>query len=193
MRPREGDRIVDVGCGDGTQAILPPELEVCGVDYVERPGYVQGSRSFVKADARALPFADREFEIAFSNSVIEHIVDGNDRARYAAELRRVAGRYFVQTPNRGFPIEPHSLLPLVHLLPARLGRFLWRFGVSTDPHESVRLLGARELRQLFPDAEILRERLGPFTKSLVAAGPRDELPTKRRVRAGRRESSSSGS
>jgi hypothetical protein len=91
-------------------------------------------------------------------------------------VRRVAGRYFVQTPNRGFPIEPHSLLPLVHLLPPGLGRRLWRFGVSTDPYESARLLGARELRRLFPDARIVRERFGPMTKSLVAAGPAESLP-----------------
>jgi SAM-dependent methyltransferase len=193
MHPREGERLVDVGCGEGTQVIIPPGLEVLGVDRVERPAYAQGSRRFVKADATALPFADGEFEIAFSNSVIEHIVDAADRARYAAEVRRVAGRYFVQTPSRSFPVEPHSLLPLVHLLPPSLGRRLWRFGVSTDPYESARLLGVRELRRLFPDAAIVRERLGPLTKSLVAAGPVESLPTRRRGCGGRRGSSSAGS
>jgi SAM-dependent methyltransferase len=180
MRPQEGDRVVDVGCGEGGQAILPPGLDVLGVDRVDRPAYAQGSRRFLRADARALPFADGEFEIAFSNSVIEHIVDAADRARYAAEVRRVGRRYFVQTPNRGFPVEPHALLPLVHLLPPSLGRRLWRFGVSTDPYESARLLGARELRRLFPDAAIVRERVGPLTKSLVAAGPVESLPTRPR-------------
>lgn len=184
---------MDVGCGEGMQTILPPELAVVGVDRVDRPAYAQGSREFVKADARDLPFADDEFEIAFSNSVIEHVVDPEDRARYAAEVRRVARRYFVQTPNRGFPIEPHSLLPLVHLLPPRLGRRLWRLGVSTDPYESARLLGARELRRLFPDAAIVRERLGPMTKSLVAAGPAESLPTRRRGRGALRGRSSAGS
>jgi SAM-dependent methyltransferase len=180
MRPQAGDRVVDVGCGEGGQSIIPPGLEVCGVDNVDRPAYAQGSRTFLKADARALPFADDEFEIAFSNSVIEHIVDPADRARYAAEIRRVARRYFVQTPNRFFPVEPHSLLPLVHLLPPGLGRRLWRFGVSTDPYQSARLLGAKELRRLFPDAAIVRERVGPLTKSLVVAGPVESPATRRR-------------
>ena len=94
------------------------------------------------------------------------------RDAYARELRRVAARWFVQTPNRWFPIEPHALLPFVHWLPRPLGRRLWRLGVSGDPYDEVRLLGERELRSLFPDAEIVRERAGPFTKSLVAVGPR---------------------
>jgi SAM-dependent methyltransferase len=169
MRPAPGEAVLDVGCGEGGLAAALPEVEVTGVDTVERPGY-PGAR-FVRADGRALPFGDREFSIAHSNSVIEHVVDPDDRRRFASELRRVGERYFVQTPNRSFPVEPHALLPLVHLLPRRLGRRLWRLGVSDEPFDGTRLLGARELRELFPDAVIVRERFGPLTKSLVATGP----------------------
>jgi SAM-dependent methyltransferase len=179
MLPAPDDRIVDVGCGERGLAELEPERPITGVDRVERPGYARGPRRFVKADARALPFADGEFAIAYSNSVVEHVVEPADRRRFAAEVRRVGRRYFVQTPNRWFPVEPHALLPLIHFLPRRLGRRLWRLGVSDDPFEGTRLLGARELRGLFPDAAIVRERLGPLTKSLVAAGPRELLPTRR--------------
>jgi len=174
IRPGPDERVVDVGCGEGGLAASAPGLSVTGVDTVERPGY-PGER-FVRADGRALPFAEDEFPVAYSNSVIEHVVEPGDRRRFAAELRRVGRRYFVQTPNRSFPIEPHALLPLVHLLPHRLGRRLWRLGVSEDPFEGTRLLGARELRELFPDAVIVRERFGPLTKSLVAAGPATRLP-----------------
>ena len=169
MDPQPGERIVDVGCGEIGLAAYQSGNEITGVDLVDRPGY---PGPFVRADARELPFADREFDIAHSNSLIEHVGDRSDRERVAAELRRVGRRYFVQTPNRGFPIEPHSLLPFVHMLPRRLGRRLWRYGVSDDPFDDTWLLGARELQELFPDAEIVRERFGPLTKSLIATGPR---------------------
>jgi SAM-dependent methyltransferase len=170
--PRAGERAVDVGCGTAGLAAAEPALAVTGVDRDPRPGYP--GASFVQADATDLPFADGEFDIAYSNSVIEHL-PLHAREAYAREMARVGRRWFVQTPNRGFPIEPHALLPLVHWLPRRAGRALWRLGVSGDPYDEVHLLGARELRRLFPDAVIVRERAGPLTKSLVAVGPRERV------------------
>lgn len=186
MRPSPDASIVDVGCGEAGLAEFEPEARITGVDRIERPAYASGPRRFVRADALRLPFADGEFDIAYSNSLIEHI-EPADRERFAAELRRVGRSYFVQTPNRWFPVEPHTLLPLFQLLPAPLRRRLWRLGVSKDPFEDIRLLDARELRRLFPDAEIVRERIGPLTKSLVAVGGADrrdgEAPaTRRRAR-----------
>lgn len=182
MEPGPDESIVDVGCGEAGLAAFEPEQPVTGVDIVERPGYAEGRRRFVCADARELPFADDEFAIAYSNSVVEHVVEPKDRRRYADELRRVGRSYFVQTPNRWFPVEPHALLPLVHWLPRGLGRRLWPLGVSDDPFEQTRLLGAGELRRLFPDGLIVRERVGPLTKSLVVAGPREVVVTRRRGR-----------
>jgi SAM-dependent methyltransferase len=172
LAPRPGQRLVDVGCGELGVAAFVTDLELTGVDRVPRPGYEAAGRRFVQADARDLPFGDGEFDIAYSNSLIEHVVEPEDRERVAREIRRVGKRYFVQTPNRWFPVEPHALLPGVHLLPRRLGRRLWDLGVSDDPFDETRLLGAAELRRLFPDADIVRERLGPLTKSLIAVGPR---------------------
>jgi SAM-dependent methyltransferase len=179
--PQPGETILDVGCGPaGTGlAALEPAAPITGVDSVNRPGYAAGPRSFVEADGRALPFEDSSFAIAYSNSVIEHL-DPADRPRFAAEIRRVAGRYLVQTPNRWFPIEPHVLLPGFQFLPLRARRRLWRLGVSRDEFADIRLLDAAELRRLFPDAVIVRERLGGLTKSLIAAGPARKL---RRVAA----------
>jgi SAM-dependent methyltransferase len=171
IAPGPEETVVDVGCSEQGLAAFAPQMRITGVDRVPRPGYAAERRRFVQADGTDLPFADGEFDVAYCNSVIEHVVEPAARARLAAELRRVAARYFVQTPNRWFPVEPHSLLPLVHYLPRSLGRRLWRFGVSGDPFDETRLLGARELRRLFPDARIVRERLGPLTKSLVAFGP----------------------
>jgi len=172
IEPQAGERAVDVGCGAGGLAASASDLEVTGVDREPRPGYP--GTCFVKADATALPFGDGEFDIAYSNSVVEHLPP-KAREAYARELRRVGRRWFVQTPNRWFPIEPHALLPFVHWLPRAAGRALWRLGVSGDPYDEVRLLDARELRRLFPGSVILRERTGPLTKSLIAVGPRERV------------------
>lgn len=176
VAPRPGEAIVDVGCGPaGTGlAMLEPDAPITGVDAAHRPGYAEGPRSFVQADARALPFEDDSFAIAHSSSVIEHL-DPVDRPRFAAELRRVAGRYIVQTPNRWFPVEPHVLLPGFQFLPLALRRRLWPLGVSKDPFQDIRLLDAAELRRLFPDAVIVRERFLGLTKSLIAVGPATRL------------------
>ena len=172
IAPQPGERVVDVGCGTTGLAASEPDLDVTGVDRELRPGY-PGTR-FVQGDATQLPFTDGEFDVAYSNSVIEHLAPAA-REEYAREVRRVAGRWFVQTPNRAFPVEPHALLPFVHWLPRPLGRALWRLGVSGDPYDEVKLLSARELRRLFPDAVLVRERVGPLTKSLVAAGPPERI------------------
>jgi SAM-dependent methyltransferase len=155
-------RIVDLGCGGLGLRGLAPGLDITGVDIVERPGY---PGPFVLADVAAgLPFADAQFDLAYCNSVIEH-VPPPARPAFAAELRRVARGWYVQTPARSFPIEPHSLLPGAQWLPAVARRRYWRLGAQ-GTWEDLPLLRRGELEQLFGAAE--RERFGPFTKSWVS-------------------------
>ncbi len=172
MAPRPEDRIIDIGCGTEGLAGFEPAGEITGLDAVERPDYP--GRRFVRGDARALPFEDGAFAIAYSNSLIEHLHPA-DRARFAAEIRRVAGRYWVQTPNRYFPIEPHVLLPGFQFLPEPARKRLWGLGMPRSEYEPIELLDARELRDLFPDATILRERFAGLTKSLIAVGPAEAV------------------
>ena len=73
----------------------------------------------VRADGRDLPFSDGEFDLGFSNAVVEHIAGGRaGQRRFVHELCRVSGSVFVTTPNRWFPLEVHTLRPFVHWLPA---------------------------------------------------------------------------
>jgi SAM-dependent methyltransferase len=165
VAPNPRMRIVDIGCGSLGLRGLAPEFDITGVDLEPRLGY---PGPLVVADAsEGLPFADGEFDLAYCNSVIEH-VPMLRRAAFAAELQRIARGWYVQTPARSFPIEPHSLLPGAHWLPPGLRRRYWRLGADGD-WEEVELLRRRELEALFGPAE--RERFGPFTKSWISVRP----------------------
>jgi SAM-dependent methyltransferase len=104
---------------------------------------------YVRGDACALPFPDRSFDLYFSNAVIEH-VGGRERQRLLVEeALRVARRVFIATPNRWFPLEVHTRLPLVHWLPEPLTHRIYDLTRKPWAKEN-HLLGPAELRRLFP-------------------------------------------
>jgi hypothetical protein len=161
---RDGARVVDIGCGALGLRALEPARDITGVDRSPRPAY---PGPFVRADVlEGLPFADREFDLAYCSSVIEHVAP-EDRARFAAEVARVARAVFVQTPAWSFPVEPHALLPFAHWLPVGLRRRYWQVGAA-GAWEDIRLLRRGELAALFPGTEVLAERFGPLAKSWIA-------------------------
>jgi hypothetical protein len=83
--------------------------------------------SFVMADGLMLPFCDQAFDVVHSSAVIEHIGSLARQCAFVAECCRVARRaVFITTPNRWFPIEFHTVLPLVHWLPKEIFRSLMR-------------------------------------------------------------------
>jgi SAM-dependent methyltransferase len=161
-----GMRVVDVGCGALGLRGLEPGLDITGVDLVPRPEY---AGPFVQADAaQRLPFDDAAFDLAYSSSVVEH-VEPERRAAFAAEVRRVARGWFVQTPAWSFPIEPHALLPFAHWLAPTLRRPYWRLGAA-GAWEDIHLLRRAELAALFGEP-ILAERMGGLVKSWIALRP----------------------
>jgi SAM-dependent methyltransferase len=168
---RPGMRVVDVGCGALGLRALEPALDVTGVDLLPRPGY---PGPFVQADAaEGLPFPDLAFDLAYCSSVVEHVPPAR-RAPFAAELRRVARGWFVQTPAFSFPVEPHALLPAAHWLPPALRRPYWRLGAQ-GPWEDVALLRRWEVEALF-GGRVVAERWGPLVKSWVAVAPVGSAP-----------------
>ncbi|MEI8165995.1 MAG: methyltransferase domain-containing protein [Chloroflexales bacterium] len=137
----------------------------------------------VQGDARDLSaFGTNAFDVIFSNSVIEHLGSLSGQQRMANEVRRVGRCYFVQTPNRYFPLEPHFLVPGFQFLPLAVQVALVRHfdlgwyqrcpdsGAALALVTEHRLLTQRELQTLFPAAEILHERVLGITKSLIACG-----------------------
>lgn len=136
--------------------------------------------SAVVGDARDLSmYTSEDFDLVISNSVIGHVGGLADQARMAGEIRRVGRRYFVQTPNKYFPIDWRTLLPFFHFLPVSsqawlLHRFpiasFGRFQNRADARawtESVRNLSRKEVRELFPDATLKSEMVFGLAKSFM--------------------------
>lgn len=180
--PAPTTTILDVG---GT----PNNWELAGADYeitllnVTKPPEDQPAwerYAVTVGDGTKLDFADAHFDIAYSNSVIEHVGSWEMQQRFAAELRRVGRGIWLQTPARSFPVEPHYLALFIHWMPKSwrrgLGRNFTAWGWVTRPTkqevadrvDEIRLLGYREMVELFPDCEILRERFMGMTKSYIA-------------------------
>jgi hypothetical protein len=119
-------------------------------------------------------------DLVFSNSVIEHVGGHWRRQRFAEGIRSAADRYWVQTPYKYFPVEPHFLVPALQHLPRKVQVEIvkrWpvgHFALVTEEETAVRclmdieLLSRIEFAHYFPDATIVPEKIGPITKSLTA-------------------------
>jgi ubiquinone/menaquinone biosynthesis C-methylase UbiE len=163
MRPTAETTVVDVGVSDGGygedaygtanffEALYPWPERIVAVSTQHLTVFQQAfpKVTAVRADGRALPFLDDQFDIGFSNAVVEHLPDLDSQREFVGELCRVSRRIFVTTPNRRFPIDTHTLVPLAHWLSderrdriyRRLGR---REGVG------LRLLSPGDFLGLFP-------------------------------------------
>lgn len=132
-------------------------------------------------DGCSLHLPDRSYDIGFSNSVIEHVGPWERQQQFASEIRRVAKALWVQTPAYECPIEPHYLAPFVHYFPhsvqKRILRWCSVWGWVARPNreqiaelvDTTRLLRKTEMRKLFPDCEIITERmLWVIPKSYIA-------------------------
>jgi ubiquinone/menaquinone biosynthesis C-methylase UbiE len=122
------------------------------------------------ADGRQLPFGAGAFDWVFSNAVIEHVGSYEDQVRFATEVRRVAAKgYFVASPYKKFPIEPHTLLPLYQFLSKSLQQKVAPYSPGyLREYEEINLLIATELQQLFPEARVHSAGLPIFGNSIVA-------------------------
>ena len=195
LRPTENDKILDLGSEDGSfiAEIIPFRANVFIGDIDEemlsRGRARYGFKTVLLDESGVLPFEDDYFDIVHCNSVIEHVtVDKMQRwspqstrefvkmaferqKTFANEIRRVGKSYFVQTPNKNFVLESHTWLPLVQFLPRplliRAIRFLNKWWVKTTSPD-WNLLGSKQMKELFPEAVIVKERALGLTKSLIA-------------------------
>jgi 2-polyprenyl-3-methyl-5-hydroxy-6-metoxy-1,4-benzoquinol methylase len=124
---------------------------------------------------RPLPFRDKEFDIVFSNAVIEHVGNTEQQCAFVTEACRVGRRVFITTSNRWFPIEHHTSVPLLHYLPKSVYREILRHTALKywSDERNLNLLTLAEFRSLFSDlTHVVVEReglgMGFFMSNLVA-------------------------
>jgi SAM-dependent methyltransferase len=122
-----------------------------------------------------LPFADAEFDIAFSNAVLEHVGGAARQRAFVAEMCRVARRIYIAVPNRLFPVEHHTAIPLLHWLPKPWFRAILRCTRFRfyGQEQNLNHVSASQLCSWFPahrPARIARTGVGvgPFRSNLVA-------------------------
>jgi hypothetical protein len=157
LQPGPETTVIDVGVTDAPfgrgssdnffEALYPWPDRITAVGHTELDRFTAAFPKVraVRADGRDLPFSDGEFDVGFSNAVVEHIDGGRSgQQRFVHELCRVSTSVFVTTPNRWFPLEVHTLLPFVHWLPAGARQRVIPFDDVLDP------LGPKELAALFP-------------------------------------------
>lgn len=191
--------ILDIGGTAQYWALMNPELlDQCAITIhnLEKPRGQNpkintpknGNYQFIYGDGRDLSnIKDNQFDIAHSNSVIEHVGRFHDMAQFAKELMRVGELYYIQTPNLWFPIEPHYGVPFVHWLPVPVRAKLlaqWNLGYHKKYHslpaafryaEHINLLNKTSLESLTEEPKMEKERMLFLTKSLIAVGPQSKL------------------
>ena len=136
--------------------------------------------SSITGDATNLEqYKENQFDVVFSNSVIEHVGDETKQKLMAEEIKRVAKYYFVQTPSIRFPIEPHFRFLGFQYLPLMVKIFLIKhfnlghYKKIEDTNrakslaQSINLLSYKQCKKLFPDAEIKKEKFIGLTKSYI--------------------------
>lgn len=175
IMPTTHDKILDVGGYPRTWNIIDHDLNITiynlnNIESSPRYSYIQG-------DARDMPFADNEFDIVFSNSVIEHLGSKEDQTLFAKEVMRVGNKYWVQTPAYEFFIEPHYIAPFIHWLPKKYARMLIPYfsirAIMTKLNKEeieqmlseIRLLKENEFIELFPHGKIYYEKFLLMVKS----------------------------
>ncbi|HTB65626.1 MAG TPA: methyltransferase domain-containing protein [Steroidobacteraceae bacterium] len=177
MNLRENSKILDLG---GQPMIWSSVNNKLDITILNLPGIAQQhypshhNFTYVEGDAcNVAGFADASFDLVFSNSVIEHVGDETKQAQFAHEVRRLGRSYWVQTPSKYFPIEAHSGMPFWWFYPASVQAYFkvrWRKKLPdwTEMIEETRVLSVPQLKTLFPDASIKKERLLGISKSYVA-------------------------
>ncbi|MGB5758373.1 MAG: methyltransferase domain-containing protein [Acidimicrobiales bacterium] len=183
MGPADDHRIIDIGGTPYNWQHLDVQPHVTLVNKnapTQDPAELRAGMELVEGDATRLPFADDDFDIAFSNSVIEHLYNRDNQVRFVTEANRVAKRIWIQTPSREFFLEPHLITPFIHWLPDRWKRTLYRnftvWGLMNRPTaeqvddlvDEIQLLRRSDVDALFPDCEILVERWLGMPKSYIA-------------------------
>jgi hypothetical protein len=177
LRVSQKDKILDVGgLPDYWHRVgLAKNVTLLNINESHKSNSIKT----IKGDARNMKmYFNKSIDIVFSNSVIEHVGNFSDQKLMAKEILRIGKKYWIQTPNKHFPIELHFCFPFLQYLPRNFQELIvqyWPFSFSKklglDPInelKNLRLITYSEMKILFPDSIIIKEKFMGFTKSLIA-------------------------
>jgi hypothetical protein len=159
-----------------------PEFQILSLNLIAEEQRYENITPAVGDATNLSQFDDGSFDIAFSNSLIEHLFTFENQLRMASEMRRIGRAFWVQTPNYWFPMEPHFHVPGWQWMPVDLRISIIRrrrcgwLGPIPDPSrarlqiEEMRLLTKSELITMFPGATLIPERFCGLVKSWIMIG-----------------------
>jgi hypothetical protein len=180
MRLPNRSRIIDLGGSEGIWSLIDHDFHVT---LVNLPGFnppVSDPTHFsrIEGDACDLSdrFADGSFDAVFSNSTIEHVGDEQRQTRFAAEVRRLAPAFWVQTPSTLSPIEPHTSIPFYWRLPTSVREAIlsnWNKQAPgwVDMLRETRVLSRQRMQELFPGSQLYVEHVLGIEKSYTSYMP----------------------
>ncbi|MEH2109852.1 methyltransferase domain-containing protein [Nostoc sp.] len=183
-------KILDVGgtvsfwenLGFLNEEIKDVEITLLNIKFIETSSTHPKIKQVIGNATNMENYQSNEFDIVFSNSVIEHVGDYDEQRQMANEVMRVGKKYFVQTPNLFFPIEPHFVFPLFQFMPISIRVWLltnfalgWYDKVADEQlarsiATSIKLLNKRKFLNLFPEAQLYEEKFFGLTKSFIVYG-----------------------
>lgn len=173
MKPQKDEAILDIGANvteySDTDNYLekhyahPENITILSQDDVAPLQERYPQMQVLSGDGRDMPFADNEFDIVYSNAVIEHVLGEEQQLRFLQELHRVSKRGYITTPNRRFPVEIHTRVPLAHLILSEKGfhRVLQMVGKGWAGEGYMDLLDVQRLRRLITAAGIENAQIIP--------------------------------
>ena len=116
LRLQSGERILDVGCGEGRHTLsawLEHPVHAVGLDLSERDLGTAAGRgnefeasapadarlNFVRGSALDLPFPDASFDVVVCSEVLEHIHDYRGVLREIERVLKPGGRFVASVPR----------------------------------------------------------------------------------------------
>jgi SAM-dependent methyltransferase len=185
FQPTPALRVLDVGYSDEeyseTDNFLekhyrwPEQITALGIETPDRFRTRYPQVDVVQYDGDDFPFDDNEFDVCWSNAVIEHVGNRERQLKFLSEINRVARSAYITTPNRFFPIEVHTRTPLLHFLPKPMfDGYLRRVGMDWAAGDYMHLMSRSDLTRLLTTAgisgyDLHLNRLGPFVLDFVVS------------------------
>jgi hypothetical protein len=176
IAPTPGMKVLDLGGQPDIWDNVEPILNITCLNLPNIANKAHKSHHnihYIEGDACSMPnFEFGDFDIIFSNSVIEHVGDVDKQTKFANEVRRLSNTYWIQTPSKYFPIEAHCGMPFWWFYPRWLrsyflGKWTKHFPAWTKMVATTAVISRKSLGKFFPNSKIVTEWF-IFPKSLIA-------------------------